>query len=207
MVTPRKCHASAVLDNKLFVLGGSDQQLSVLSAEVLDLSLPESQWSWRPLANLPSWHNGSVAPVIGDTLYLPVAYGMDTDKTFHPSSELWLGWEGEEGHGRKSRDRPGVGVLGDKIFMVGGASTRDLLSTVEVWDGETGRWREGKPLTHPREGPGVVGYGGQLYVIGGRGSNGTVEVFTPETDTWQVLELPVGQPEQEYSAVILDRVV
>ena len=118
MVTPRKCHASAVLDNKLYVLGGSDQQLSVLSAEVLDLSLPESQWSWRPLANLPSWHNGSVAPVIRDTLYLPVAYGMDTDKTFHPGSELWLGWEGEEGHGRKSRDRPGVGVLGDKIFMV-----------------------------------------------------------------------------------------
>ena len=207
MVTPRKCHASAVLDNKLYVLGGSDQQLSVLSAEVLDLSLPESQWSWRPLANLPSWHNGSVAPVIGDTLYLPVAYGMDTDKTFQPSSELWLGWEGEEGHARRSRDRPGVGVLGNKIYMVGGASTRDLLSTVEVWDVATGRWSEVQPLTHPREGPGVVGYGGQLYVIGGRGSNGTVEVYTPETDSWLVLELPVGQPEQEYSAVILDRVV
>ena len=53
----------------------------------------------------------------------------------------------------------------------------------------------------------MVGHGGRLYVIGGRGSEGTVEVYSPEEDSWQVLELPVCQKEQEYSAVILDRVV
>ena len=39
----RKCHGAAVLDGKLYVVGGSDQQMSVLSAECLDLTLPEDQ--------------------------------------------------------------------------------------------------------------------------------------------------------------------
>ena len=37
--------------------------------------------------------------VIWDTLFLPVAY----DKTFQPARDLWIGWEGEEGHVRESR--------------------------------------------------------------------------------------------------------
>ena len=142
------------------------------------MSLPEAQWSWRPLAALPSWHNGSVAPVIRDTIFLPVAYGMDTDKTFHPASQLWLGWEGEEGRGRASRDRPGVGVLGEQVYMVGGAAGRELLGLVEVW--EEGGWREVAPLTHPREGPGVVGHGGKLYVIGENGDHVLVEKTSVE---------------------------
>ena len=32
-----------MLDGKLYVVGGSDQQMSVLSAECLDLTLPEDQ--------------------------------------------------------------------------------------------------------------------------------------------------------------------
>ena len=100
-----------MLDGKLYVVGGSDQQMSVLSAECLDLTLPEDQvtrvdsttmyyniiihqWSWRPLAPLPSWHNGNPAPVLGGTLYLPVAYGSDTDKRYQPARDVWEAWEG-----------------------------------------------------------------------------------------------------------------
>ena len=95
MLEARKCHGTAVLDGKLYVMGGSDQQLSVLSAECLDLSLPEDQWMWRPIAPLPSWHNGNYAPVINNNLYLPVAYGSDTDKSYNPSTDLWLAWEAQ----------------------------------------------------------------------------------------------------------------
>ena len=35
MLDARKCHGAAVLEGKLYVMGGSDQQLSVLSAEVI----------------------------------------------------------------------------------------------------------------------------------------------------------------------------
>ena len=43
-----------------------------------------------------------------------------------------------------------------------------------------------------REGPGVVGHGGHLYVIGGRGSGGSVEKYDPNTNTWHVLDIKVG---------------
>ena len=204
MMDARKCHGTAVLDGRLYVMGGSDQQLSVLTAECLDLSLPEDQWMWRPISALPSWHNGNYAPVINNSLYLPVAYGSDTDKCYNPSRDLWLAWEGQEVQ-RESRDRPGVGVLENKVYLVGGASTRQLLDLVEVWDGSN--WSTLAPLHKAREGPGVVGHGGQLYVIGGRGSEGTVEKYDPATDTWTLLDIKVGCPDQEYSAVILDRIV
>eukprot|EP00092_Neocalanus_flemingeri_P010433 GFUD01011244.1.p1 GENE.GFUD01011244.1~~GFUD01011244.1.p1 ORF type:complete len:568 (+),score=126.56 GFUD01011244.1:211-1704(+) len=204
MISARKCHASAVLDGKLYVMGGSDQQMSILTAECVDLTLPEDQWAWRPVTPLPSWHNGSFAPVIHSTIYLPVAYGSDTDKTYEPGRDLWLAWEGELEQ-RESRDRPGVGVIGENIYILGGASTRLLLNMVERWDGTN--WGRVADLNVAREGPGCVGYGGKLYAIGGRGSEGTVEVFDPEEDKWEVLDMKVGCPEQEYSAVILDRVV
>ena len=204
MLEARKCHGTAVLEGKLYVLGGSDQQMSVLSAECLDLTQPEDQWQWRPLTPLPSWHNGNYCPVLHNTLYLPVAYGTDTDKTFCPERDLWQGWTGESQQ-RENRDRPGVGVLGEHIYLVGGASTRQLLDLVERWDGTN--WTRLAPLQVAREGPGVVGHAGLLYVIGGRGSGGTVERYSPDTDTWTLMDIKVACPDQEYSAVILDRIV
>jgi hypothetical protein len=51
-----------------------------------------------------------------------VAYGADNDKVYDTSLDLWLGWdshgEGENGY-RISRDRPGVGQIGDHIYVVG----------------------------------------------------------------------------------------
>ena len=139
-------------------------------------------------------------------MHLAVAYGSDADKTYEPDKELWLGWEGQTEEGRReSRDRPGVGLLGNSIYIVGGASTRLLQDMVERWDGTN--WNKVASLNEAREGPGVVGYGGKLYAIGGRGSRGTVEVYDPELDKWELMDTKVGCPEQEYYAVILDRVV
>jgi len=208
MVTARKCHASVVVEGKLYVMGGSDSQLSVLTAECLDLTQPEDQWVWREVSALPTWHNGSFAPVIGTSIYLPVAYGSDNDKVYDVSRDLWLGWqgrgEGEDGN-RIARDRPGVGQIGDKIYLVGGAGSRELIATVECWYNSV--WHEAASLQHAREGPGVVDHEGKLYVIGGRGGDGTVEVYTPEEDRWDLLGQKLSSKDQEYSAVILDRVV
>ena len=44
-------------------------------------------------------------------------------------------------------------------------------------------------------------------LLGGRGGDGTVERYHPEEDRWEVLDQRVGSEDQEYSAVILDRVV
>ena len=167
MATARKCHASLVHEGRLWVMGGSDAQLSVLTAEWLDLTLPEDQWAWHGVASLPSWHNGSFGPAIGGLVYLPVAYGTDNDKIYDTQRDLWLAWEGrgqgEDGQ-RLARDRPGVGQLGERIYLVGGAGMREVVASVECWDGR--EWRTVARLNKAREGPGVVGYAGKLYAIG-----------------------------------------
>ena len=58
-----------------------------------------------------------------------------------------MGWEGREGP-RENRDRPGVGVVGDTVYLVGGASTRTLLDIVEKWDGTN--WTQCAPLNIAR---------------------------------------------------------
>ena len=64
---------SVVVDGKLYVMGGSDSQLSVLTAECLDLTQPEDQWAWHPVASLPTWHNGSFTPgTLHNLLYMRI---------------------------------------------------------------------------------------------------------------------------------------
>ena len=76
---------------------------------------------------------------------------------------------------------------------------------VECWF--AGTWGRSPALHRPREGPGVIDHAGRLYVIGGRGGEGTVEVFDPELQTWEILDQRLLSQDQEYTAVILDRVV
>jgi hypothetical protein len=44
-------------------------------------------------------------------------------------------------------------------------------------------------------------------MAGGRGGEGTVERYHPEEDRWEILDQRLASEDQEYSAVILDRVV
>jgi hypothetical protein len=48
---------------------------------------------------------------------------------------------------------------------------------------------------------------GACMMAGGRGGEGTVERYHPEEDRWEILDQRLASEDQEYSAVILDRVV
>ena len=101
----RKCHGSQISDNKLFVVGGTDSQRSVLSSEFLDLSRPlalsplqvqersklkeiendpEENSLWNEITDtMPSWHNGvSGLLKINQKLVAISVYGSDHDKYF-----------------------------------------------------------------------------------------------------------------------------
>ena len=76
---------------------------------------------------------------------------------------------------------------------------------MECWS--DGVWSRLPDLRLPREGPGVVDHDSKLYVIGGRGGGGTVEVYDPAAAAWSVLEQKLVGQDQEYTAIVLDRVV
>ncbi|XP_061974748.1 F-box/kelch-repeat protein At1g67480-like [Populus nigra] len=77
-----------------------------------------------------------------------------------------------------------------KVYAAGGYGTdRDSLSSVEMYDPETGRWTLIESLRRPRWGCFACGFEGKLYVMGGRstftiGNSRLVEVYNPEKHTW-----------------------
>ncbi|KAH8495496.1 hypothetical protein H0E87_018606 [Populus deltoides] len=77
-----------------------------------------------------------------------------------------------------------------KVYAAGGYGTdRDSLSSVEMYDPETGRWTLIESLRRPRWGCFACGFEGKLYVMGGRstftiGNSRFVEVYNPEKHTW-----------------------
>ena len=90
-----------VHDNKLYVVGGTDAQLPVLTSEYLDLgndlvlspmrekytneaSNNASSSPWKFFSGqLPSWHNGSAGLMVAQSQIVALSiYGTDHDKLF-----------------------------------------------------------------------------------------------------------------------------
>ena len=85
-------------------------------------------------------------------------------------------------------------ALGGKLYVVGGRAGEkctSLLSSVEIFDPETGLWQEGVPMSTKRAGACAVTLNDELYVMGGRGGPGrtrhltSVEIFNLETGSWR----------------------
>jgi N-acetylneuraminic acid mutarotase len=105
------------------------------------------------------------------------------------------------------RGSPVAVTVGDRIYVIGGATTppgtsepavhpqRPHISvgTVEEYDPATNTWRARRPMPTPRNHTTAGVVNGKVYVIGGRvgaafisvGSNvDVVEEYDPATDTW-----------------------
>jgi N-acetylneuraminic acid mutarotase len=86
--------------------------------------------------------------------------------------------------------------VGGKIYVIGGFTGLDYITTIQVYDPATNTWDSipnAAGTFTPRRGMSSVVIGGKIYTFGGAngtgGSNGsgalnTVEVFDPETNTW-----------------------
>jgi N-acetylneuraminic acid mutarotase len=106
------------------------------------------------------------------------------------------------------RGSPVAAVAGDKIYVIGGATTAPgsketavhptrphvSMGTVEEYDPATNSWRQRSPMPTPRNHATAGAVNGKIYVIGGRvggafitsGSSNVdvVEEYDPATDTW-----------------------
>ncbi len=80
-----------------------------------------------------------------------------------------------------------VGVMDNKLYLVGGMDEASHYATVEVYDPETDIWTTLPDMPTPRQSPHVFAIGGKLYVIGGHdqtGWIGSMDIFDPNTESW-----------------------
>jgi N-acetylneuraminic acid mutarotase len=171
--------ATGVLDGKVYVLGGYDENRS--STATVEVYNPATN-TWTSAHPLPFPVNHNAAAVAGGKLY---SFGAGAGQTFvyNPSNNSWVARASS--HYVHSRTAA-VGVIDNKIYVAGGGETPSQRE-LEVYDPVANTWTVKAPMRVPRNhcGGGVID--GNFYVVGGRaglGSTNALEVYNPQTNTW-----------------------
>lgn len=196
----------AVYQGKILRVGGMsprndvDQPTDLLSLKSAAIFDPKGG-RWEPLPDLPAGRSSHDLAVSGDTLYVVGGWnsqGKGAKQLWHDTyltldlSQPEAKWE--------SRPQPfvrralSVGVVGDKLYVVGGL-TPDSTSerTVNVLNLATGQWSDGPKLPGKTDrvgfSPAVTVHHGRLIVST---LDGTVARLTADGKSWEI----VGQAEK-----------
>ena len=188
MPSERQELASAVLNGKIYVLGGLNQ--SGVSTNNVEVYNPATD-SWASVQPLPLATDHNNAAVAAGKLY-----SLNGNRTFlyDPIGNSWAQVATMNfPHGRTAA----VGVINDKIYVAGGMGVGMTQRELEVFDPLTNTWTNRAPMSVGRNhcAGGVIN--GKFYVVGGRDSAQAptaLEVYDPSTNSWQTLaSMPTGR--------------
>ncbi len=154
----------------------------------------EGQWTeGTPMPTARFYHAAQVVDgkiyAIGGTNADPAVTGVN--EVYDPATDTWT----TKAPMPTPRSGAGSAVVNGKIYMIGGAlSVENTLRVVEEYDPATDTWTTKTPMPTQRTGPGTFVVDGKIHVISGfRGIGGLsdyaniIEVYDPQTDTWEQL--------------------
>jgi hypothetical protein len=185
MGTARSHGGLAVVNRKMYVVGGQDDDFRNLSSvQCFDPLTGE----WAQVADMMSTRSGHGVAAVDGKLYAVGGYDdhftdLSSMECLNPSTGVWSAVAG------MSTARSGVGVaaLDDKLYVVGGSVGKNSVSSVDCFDPSTGVWNALANMRTARSYVRVAALDGKLYAVGGRnGPNAlrTVECLDPSTGEW-----------------------
>ena len=192
--------SAARLGDDVYVVGGFDAG-GETTAAVERLDLRTGRWS--AIARMPEALNHMSAVGYQGKLYVVGGYASPGDTStdavrgfwrYDPSARRWQAMPDAP----VPRAAAGAAVLGHRLYVMGGRNDASAaLSSMAVFDFDTGRWSLGPSLAHPREHLAAVAAGGSVWALGGRelGVSFTyVERFRPGTSAWQSMtSMPIAR--------------
>jgi N-acetylneuraminic acid mutarotase len=207
MPRPSGGHATAVLGDGLFVVGGTnwqdDQKFWLDDIARYDLA----SRSWSAAGHLPISIAYAASASGGERLYL--CGGSDGEADLPSCLALSLGGSGLRCRPMAplpaARVYAGGGICDGVLYVVGGAADHADLTTVTGslfaldLDDSRGQWRERAALPEARFIPAVAAAGGKLFVFGGGRLNAKGEpenlascwAYSPGGNSWERLpDLP-----------------
>jgi len=186
MPTARATSGSAVIDGKIYIIGGFAAGNALSTVEMYD---PETD-TWRKGADMPTARgyfatasvNGKIY-IFGGRTFVDPPQTFATVEAYETITDKWT----------KKADMPmakrwaaAIAVNG-KIYVIGGG-IGVALSAVDMYDPLTDTWTKKADMPTARQGLSLALVDGKIYAIGGVNSAGTnlstVEVYDPETDKW-----------------------
>ncbi len=182
--------AAARVGRFIYVMGGFEQSsnATVASTERYDIRHDR----WRRVADMPVGLNHAAAVAYRGNVYVVGGYRgrnslddeVDTLYRYQPKRDRWTRLSSAP----TRRGALAAGVVGHRLYAVGGATAGRALPTLEIYDFRTRRWSTGPGLSLPREHLAAAGARGRFYAIAGRASgqgNFTrVDRYDPDTRRW-----------------------
>lgn len=185
MSTARCGFGLAVLNKKLFAVGGYDRGECLRSSEYFDIE--NNVWTNIPPMKVA---RGRVAvAVLNNKLYAVGGSDGHTElrsvECYDPETNKWQ-FVGEM---LQERSCPGVVALNDCLYCIGGSAGQRCIAECEMYDPSTNIWKPIAPLNAGHFQAAVCVYNGKIFAIGGSGTwncLNSVEVYDPMTNTWEV---------------------
>ncbi len=187
MPTARQELCSAVLNGKVYVIAGYDED--VRSTDKVEVYHPATD-TWSTAHPIPVKNNHNAAAVAAGKLY---CFGGISNSTFlyDPAADSWSNVATMiYGHS----NTPAVGVIDDKIYVAGGETAR---TAMEVFDPATNTWTSRAPMSVGRNHCAGGVLDGKFHVVGGRGNGAAPtahEAYDPATNSWSTrAPMPTGR--------------
>ncbi len=184
MPTARSRAAGALIDGRLFVVGGETAAGDTDAVEMYDPNFD----TWQVLPPRPIAARDAGAASLDGKLY--VAGGCSGDKpvadvhVFDPAAQRW-----QQG---PSLPQPNCGLAliaaGGRLYALGGWDGANVLDSVWVYETGAGSWRPAASLPAARAMASAAWLRDHLYVIGGddgTGPRAEMWVYDPAAGTWK----------------------
>lgn len=198
--TPRIGATSAIINGKIYVLGGSNNSGFSDAVEVFDPSTntwttPSTTGTFTPRNGASSiLHNGEIMVIGGSDGFKWNANEILNPDAIDPKA-LRGTWTTASSTGFTPRQGLSSSVVDGNIYAIGGQdSTFKSMNTLEKYDPMTNTWTTPitKGIFNPRGAGTSNVVDGKIYLIGGLDSSDnliySVDVFDPQTNTWSTPE-------------------
>jgi N-acetylneuraminic acid mutarotase len=187
MPTGRHSLAVAVVNNKIYAIGGQSGSSALTTVEEYDPATNTWTNCGGTCASMPTarWHlaagvvNSKIYAIGGNT---PSGCCLNTVEEYNPSTNTWTNCGGTCTSMPTARTSF-VGVVNNKIYAIGGGDASGYPTAVEEYDPATNQWTTKTPMPTARAGLGVGVVNNKIYAIGGSNDSGfltTVEEGTVE---------------------------
>lgn len=189
--------AAAVLDNRIFLLGGHTTHNPVKLMEVFEPgTLVESRGEWAELPPMLARRTYLTADALDNKIFAVGGSAdgrtLNTIEVFDLEKKCWATWFSMPPMQTK-RTLHGAAVGDSRLFVCGGFDGLRDLKTVECYDPSTSQWQWKTPLSVGRSYLATVVVQGRLYAIGGQDrrqeagsrAHNSVEAFDLFSELWQ----------------------
>jgi serine/threonine-protein kinase PknK len=200
--TPRLMMASAVLNDKIWIMGGLRNGVALTTVESYD---PRTgAWETGPPLPIPL-HHAAAATYRGEVVVLGGASDNIADGSNRVLALRGGNWV-DLPTLTHARAAPAAAVAGDKLVVVGGQNAKQLVPQTEVFDGSS--WTDATEMPTTREHLAAVSDGTYVYAIGGRSlssdkNTAALERFDPVSGAWTRL-VGMPTPRGSYGATYID---